>query len=412
MTTILLHNATLIDGTGADPKPNMAVVVENGVIRRMGTVRSVARPRGAQTIDLDGMTLMPGLTDAHVHFGALGISSPRTRKPDDNLVSYVLDVKENIEIALQEGFTTVRDAGGLDPAFALAVEKGTINGPRILPSGSFLTQTGGHADFRNRYDDELPRSIPGILAAPEICDGADAVRAAARRQLRLGATQVKLMGSGGVVSPNDPLEGTQFTVEEMRAAVEEAHAVGTYALAHCHTSPAINNALSAGVRSIEHGSILDEATANRMVREKAFMVATLHIVELLAANAEAHGLSHYSLMKLEKVRSQMPVSAKLAARSGVSVGSGSDFLGTKQSQRGLELVSKAKALGAMAAIVSATSTNARLFNMADRIGMVKDGMQADLIAVAGDPLNKIALLADGANVRLIVKAGVVVKNNV
>jgi imidazolonepropionase-like amidohydrolase len=410
MTILLLHNAALIDGTGADPKPNAVVLVEDGVIRRVGSARSVARPRGAQTIDLDGMRLMPGLTDAHVHFGLLGVN--RNRKPEDNLVSYVLDVKENIETALQEGFTTVRDAGGLDPAFALAVEKGMIKGPTLLPSGSFLSQTGGHADHRSRYDDHEMPSVPGILAAPEICDGVDAVRAAARRQLRRGATQIKLMGSGGVSSPNDPLEGTQFTVEEMAAAVYEARAVGTYALAHCHTSPAINNALSAGVRSIEHGSILDEATAKRMAREKAFMVATLHIVELLAANAAAHGLSHYSMIKLEKVRSQMPVSAKLAAHNGVSVSSGSDFLGAKQTNRGLELVSKAKALGAMEAIVSATTTNARLFNMENRIGAVKEGMQADLIAVAGDPLNNIALLADGTNVRLVVKAGAVVKNNI
>ncbi|MDA1188625.1 MAG: amidohydrolase family protein [Chloroflexi bacterium] len=409
MATILLENATLIDGTGADPKRGVSVLVEDGRIQSIFTDKS-KRPKADKVIDLSGMTLMPGLTDAHVHLGALGVNSPRTQSPEDNLTSYVLDVVENIETALQEGFTTVRDAGGLDPAFAFAVESGHIKGPRILPSGSFISQTGGHADFRDRFDDRPPRVVPGILAGPVLCDGPDAVRAAAREQLRKGASQVKLMGSGGVVSPNDPLEGTQFTVDEMLAAVHEARAVGTYVMAHCHTSPAVNNALDAGIRSIEHGSILDEATAKRIVKEKAFMVPTIHIIEMLGANSTAHGLSHYSLHKLDKVRSQLPLSVALAAKTGVSLGSGSDFLGKKQSKRGLELVSKATVLGEMAAIVSATGTNAHLFNMEDRIGVVKEGRDADLIAVAGDPLSNIGVLVDAANVKLVVKSGTIVKN--
>ncbi|MBM3944338.1 MAG: amidohydrolase family protein [SAR202 cluster bacterium] len=409
MTTLLLENATLLDGTGADPRRGVSVLVEDGRIRSVFADKS-KRPKADKTIDLSGRTLMPGLTDAHVHFGALGVNSPRTQSAEDNLTTYVLHVVQNIETALQEGFTTVRDAGGLDPAFAFAVESGAIKGPRILPAGSFISQTGGHADFRNRFDDTPPRLVPGILAGPILADGPDAVRAAAREQLRRGSTQVKLMGSGGVVSPNDPLEGTQYTVEEMLAAVHEARAVGTYVMAHCHTSPAVNNALDAGIRSIEHGSILDEATAKRIVRENAFMVPTIHIIEILAANSAAHGLSHYSILKLERVRSEIPRSVALAAKTGVSLGSGSDYLGKKQSHRGRELVSKAAVLGAPAAIVSATATNARLFNLEDRIGIVKEGMDADLIAVAGDPLADIKVLADPSNVKLVVKSGTIAKN--
>ena len=409
MSSLLLHDATLIDGTGADPRPHVSVLLEEGVIRRVGPADALTRPTDGRVVDLAGLTLMPGLTDAHVHFGAVGVNSLSSRTSDDNLVTYVFSVVENAETALQEGFTTVRDAGGLDPAFALATQQGLIKGPRILPSGSVLSQTGGHGDFRNRYEEQPPRSIPGILAAPSLCDGVDAVRAAARQQLRLGATQIKLMASGGVMSPLDELESVQFTVEEMQAAVHEARAAGTYALAHCHTSPAMDNALAAGVRSIEHGSILEEATAARMVEQGAFLVATLAIVEVLARASESEGVSHYSQMKLEKVRTQMPVSVDLAASAGVTIGSGSDFLGASQSGRGEELVSKAKVVGAMNAIVSATQTNARLFRLEDRIGSVEEGKEADLIGVAGDPLADIGLLADGANVRLVVKGGQIVK---
>ena len=413
MNNLLLHNATLIDGTGADPRPRTSVLVEDGLIRRVTGAEYIGRPSDGRVVDLDGMTLMPGLTDAHVHFGLVGVNSvSHDSSSDENLTTYVIDVIENIEIALQEGFTTVRDAGGLDPAFARAVEAGLVRGPRILPSGSPLSQTGGHGDRRDRYEEAPIRSIPGILAAPVLVDGVDAVRAAARQQLRLGASQVKMMASGGVMSPTDELESVQFTVEELRAAVCEAHMAAKYVLAHCHTSPSINNALAAGVRSIEHGSILDEATARRIVEQEAFVVPTLLVIEVLAKSAETGEIPHYSQMKLKQVRTQMPVSVELAAHVGVPLGSGSDILGARQSGRGGELALKAKVLEPMNAIVSATRTNAQLFRMEDRIGRVREGMEADLIAIAGDPLSDISLLADADNVRLVVKGGQIYKETI
>ncbi|MCI0860242.1 MAG: amidohydrolase family protein [Chloroflexi bacterium] len=412
MNTLLLHNATLIDGTGADPRPQTSVLVEDGIIRRVASAENIGRPSEGRVIDLAGMTLMPGLTDAHVHFGAVGVNSLTASSPDDNLTTYVISVIENIELALQEGFTTVRDAGGLDPAFARATEEGLIKGPRILPSGSPLSQTGGHGDRRGRYDENPIRSVPGILAAPVLVDGPEPVRAAARQQLRLGASQVKVMASGGVMSPIDALESVQFTVDEMQAAVYEAEMAGKYVLAHCHTSPSVNNALAAGVRSIEHGSILDEETAKSIVEHGAFMVPTLLVMEVLAKSAEAGEIPHYSQMKLRQVHTQMPVSVDLAAHAGVSLGSGTDILGARQSGRGAELSLKARVIGPMDAILSATRTNAQLFRMENRIGCVKEGMEADLIAIAGDPLGDIDVLADGDNVRLVIKGGQVYKETI
>jgi imidazolonepropionase-like amidohydrolase len=401
---LLLIDATLIDGTGRDPRPGVSVLVEQGRIARIGAAGTLAAPEGARTIDCAGMTLMPGLSDAHVHFGLTAASA---NLPPESHVAYVLKVIENIRIALDEGFTTVRDAGGLDTAFAAAVDAGAIAGPRILPSGSFLSQTGGHGDQRSRYADDAPASIPGLVAHTEICDSPDAVRRAARIQLRRGATQVKLMASGGIMSPNDPLESLQFTVEEMAAAVREAASFGKYVMAHCHTSAAIDNALAAGVRSIEHGSILNEATAQRMAAQQAYLVPTLVILEILA---RSDVVPEFSRSKLEFVRDAMPGSVAVAVGAGVLIGSGSDLLGPRQSRRASELVEKARHLGAMGAIVSATKTNAELFCLQDRIGTAEEGKDAELILVRGDPLDDIRVLVDADNIRLVIKSGAVMKD--
>jgi imidazolonepropionase-like amidohydrolase len=404
MTALLLNDATLLDCTGADPRPHTSVLVEEGRISRIGPAGSIAAPKGARAIDASGRTLMPGLTDAHVHFGAVETGA---QEGPQSHVSYVLKVAENIRLALDEGFTTVRDAGGLDPAYAVAVASGQILGPRILPSGSFLTITGGHGDHRSPWTDQAEHSIPGLVAHSEIVDGADAVRRAARTQLRRGATQVKLMVSGGVMSPNDPLESLQFSVPEIRAAVEEAQAFGKYVMAHAHTSQSMRNALDAGVRSLEHGSMLDEATAKLIVERGAFMVPTTVILELLM---RWEGMADFSRQKAEMVKGRTAESVAMAHAAGAKIGSGSDLLGPRQRRRAAEIVTKARMLGTMEAIVSATRVNAELFGMQDQIGTVEAGKEADLILVDGNPLEDVGVLVDAANIPLVVKAGTIVKD--
>ncbi|HEY8173907.1 MAG TPA: amidohydrolase family protein [Dehalococcoidia bacterium] len=404
MTALLINGATLIDGTGADPRRDASVLVEGARITRVGSAGSIAAPDGARAVDGTGFTMMPGLTDAHVHFG---LTADATPQPESH-VSYVLKVAENIRIALHEGFTTVRDAGGLDPAFALAVEQGQIVGPRILPAGSFISMTGGHGDQRPRFEDAATEPIAGLRAYPEICDGVDAVRRAARTQIRRGATHVKLMASGGVMSPNDPIESLQFTIEEMAAAVHEAHSFGKYAMAHCHTAGATRNALAAGVRSIEHGSMLDEETVQLMAKHEAYLVPTVVILEILA---RASNIPEFSRAKLDLVRGEIAGSIELARRANVHIGSGSDLLGPRQSRRASEIVEKAKHMAPMQAIVSATKTNSELFRTEAHAGTIAEGKDADFILVAGDPLDDISILVDASNVRLVVKGGVVVKDS-
>ena len=406
MPPLLLHNATLIDSTGADPRSGVSVLVEDGQIARVGPAGALTKPADADVVECFGRFLLPGLTDAHVHFSATEPDGRATMP----LAAFALRVAALIEETLDQGFTTVRDAGGLDPAWAHVVAKGLLRGPRILASGAFLSQTGGHGDWRAPHQEAIEHGIGGLVAGFIICDGADEVRKAARDQLRRGATQIKVMASGGAASPTDPIDATQFTVDELRAAVDEARVRDTYVLAHAYHPKSIANCLDAGVRSIEHGNLLDEETAQRMAKEGAFLVPTLVTYEVLSERGEALGMAKSSVEKIRYVGASGEDSIRIAMAAGVRIGSGSDLLGEPMREKARELVLQARVMGPMGAIVAATKTNAELFGMADRIGTVEEGKQADIIVVDGDPFADIGVLADASRVRVVVKEGVVVKN--
>ncbi len=412
MTSLLLHNATLIDGTGADPRPGVSVLVEDGRIARIAPAELSPsrahgrRGRGVRVLDCSDRFLLPGLTDAHVHFSATEPDGRATRP----LAAFALKVAAFIEETLDQGFTTVRDAGGLDPAWAEVVAKGLLRGPRILPSGAFLSQTGGHGDWRAPHQDTIESGIGGLVAGFVICDGADEMRRAARDQLRRGATQIKVMASGGAASPTDPIDATQFTVDELRAAVDEARVRDTYVLAHAYHPKSIANCLDAGVRSIEHANLLDEATAHRMAREGAFLVPTLITYEVFSERGEELGMAKTSVEKIRYVGASGEESIRIAMAAGIHIGSGSDLLGEPMREKARELVLQARVMGAMGAIVAATKTNAELFGMGDRLGTVEEGKLADLIVVDGDPLSDIAVLTDASRIRVVVKQGEVVKD--
>jgi imidazolonepropionase-like amidohydrolase len=406
---LLIRDVAVLDCTGRQPGPRLDVLVRDGRIAWIRPPGEGVEMPQVQTVDGTGCTLMPGLTDAHVHFAIIGKGGWHGDLP---WIEHVLTVAGLISAALDEGFTTVRDAGGLEPTWARMVEQGKLRGPRILPSGSFISQTGGHGDARLAHEAvHRGSSIPGLVAMNEVVDGVDQMRRAVREQLRRGATQVKVFASGGLASPTDPLEGLQFSVEEISAAVEVAHDWGTYVLAHCHTSPAIERALDGGVRSIEHGSMLEAATAERLAREAAFMVPTLQVVDELLKEPDRFGLTPDKQALAERVYRSALESVRLADETGVAIGSGSDLVGLEQRQRGRELVLKADVIGPEAAITSATRTNAELFRMQDRIGTVEAGKEADLILVSGEPLADIGILADPACIPVVIKGGEVVKDS-
>ena len=258
--------------------------------------------------------------------------------------------------------------------------------------------------------DTLEAGVAGLIAGPVICDGPDEVRRAARDQLRRGATQIKVMASGGAASPTDPIDATQFTVAELRAAVEEAEVRSTYVLAHAYHPKAIANCLEAGVRSIEHGNLLDEETAAKMAAAGAFLVPTLITYAVLSEQGEKLGMAKSSVEKIRYVERSGLESVRIAIAAGVRIGSGSDLLGAPMTQKAQELPLQARVMGAMGAIVAATRTNAELFGLQDRIGTVEEGKQADLIVVDADPIADIGELTDVTRIRVVLKDGDVLKD--
>ena len=404
---LVIRDVSLIDATGREPEGRVDVLVEDGRIARIGAVGELAAD--VTTIDGGGASLLPGLTDAHVHFALIG---PKEPYGSDTWITHVLTVAGYVEGALQEGFTTVRDAGGLEPAWARAVAAGTLTGPRILPAGSPLSQTGGHGDIRPRHQQHPhDHDIAGLVSGFSVVDGVDEVRQAAREQLRRGATQIKLMASGGIISPTDPLDSLQLSVAEIRVAVDVARSWGTYVMAHCHTAPSMEMALDAGVRSIEHGSMLERETAARMAAEGAFMVPTLQVMESFMAHPDRMGLAPEKVAILDDFAKGAYRSVEIARDAGVKLASGSDVVGPWQGRRGEELMYKARVLGAHGAIISATRVNAELFMLEDEIGTVEPGKRADLVLVKGQPLDDIALMADPENVVVVLQDGVVVKDS-
>ncbi|TET99702.1 MAG: amidohydrolase family protein [Dehalococcoidia bacterium] len=383
-------------------------MIENDHIAQVGKDKAVEVPQGARVFELDGRTVMPGLSDAHVHLGIVHLSVGEAQR--ESLAVWAMKVRQVIKDTLEMGFTSVRDAGGIDGGFAQAVAEGYIRGPRILPSGSPISQTGGHGDWRQRFQEGPLQAIPGLLAMPAICDGPEEVRKAARQQLRRGATQLKVMAAGGAMSPADELNTTQLTVEEMAAAVYEAAAVGKIVMAHTYSPRSIANALEAGVRSIEHGNFLDEATAAKMKDQGAFLVPTLTTYELIVQFGEQYGVPKFNLEKTREAKSGSLDSVQVATAAGVKIGSGSDLLAAMQPYKTMELSLKAQVMGPMAAIVSATRTNAELFGLADKLGTVEAGKWADIIVVDGNPADDIERLRDKNNVKLVLKQGAVLKN--
>ena len=404
----VLANAFLIDCTGNEPMEGAAVVVEGERIKDVVRSGKVGSLKGrVDTLDLKGDTLMPGLTDAHVHICAVdgNITDQHRYHPPSLIAAKSL---KRIEQALLQGFTTVRDAGGADWGFREAVSQGLVQGPRLLVSGQYLSQTGGHGDKRRRAEWIEPVDCCiGMIGS--IADGEAEVRKAVREQLRRDVDQIKVMASGGAMSPADELDTTQFTVAELRAAVEEAAAVGKYVLAHAYSGAAVTNAVEAGVRSIEHGNLIDEAAATALKAAGAFLVPTMVTYEAIWREGKAHGIGDHQLQKINVARERSVESLALARRLDLKIGSGSDLLGDMMAHRAAELELKGQVLTPMEVLVSATRTNAELFRMQDRIGTVEPGKLADLLVVKGNPLRDLRLFQNPGNLLLIMKGGVIYK---
>ncbi|WP_407314170.1 amidohydrolase family protein [Pseudomonas sp. nanlin1] len=409
--SLILRNGQLLDPGKGELLSGLEVQIDGERISAVREQGSVA-VGDAQVIDLGGRTLMPGLIDCHVHVLAsnanLGVNA---LQPNAIILYRALPI---LAAMLQRGFTTVRDAGGADWALARSIALGLVPGPRIFASGKALSQTGGHGDMRARG--ELLLSEPcsccfraGAIA--RVVDGVDNVRLAVREELQQGATQIKIMASGGVSSPTDPIANTQYSEAEIRAIVDEAHAANTYVMAHAYTARAIRRAVECGVRTIEHGNLVDAPTAALMAAKGAFAVPTQVTYEMLAEHGAAAGLPAESVAKIEDVRQAGRNALKLFAEAGVEMGYGSDLLGEMHQYQSYELKIRAQVLGNLAAIQSATSVAAKILQREGELGCIAPGALADLLVVDGNPLASIdCLVGQGEQLAMIIQSGQVQKN--
>jgi imidazolonepropionase-like amidohydrolase len=402
---LTLTNGMVITATGSPPFRG-GLTVTNGMIVDVfeGGAPAVV---GSTILDIGGRSLLPGLIDAHVHATAVDvdIQLQASRRFESELA--VLAARSLTDM-LERGFTTVRDAGGADAGLRRAHEQGAFAGPRLLVSGRPITQTGGHGDQRPASEWGTTcgcSSGPhvGMLAA--VADGPDEVRRAVRDELRRGADQIKVMASGGVMSPTDPLTSVQFSLEEITTAVQAAEAAGSYVLAHAYTAEVAQLCTQAGVRSIEHGNLIDEETAKLMAARGTFLVPTLITYEKLHSEGASHGIGRGQLQKLDAVIGAGLESLELAHRCGVKIGSGSDLLGPMRRYQGDEVALQAKVLSPMGAIIACTRTNAELLRLERELGTLEPGKRADLVVVDGDVVAEPGLLGQRENTVLVVQNG-------
>jgi imidazolonepropionase-like amidohydrolase len=407
MATIIFANCAVLDGTSKERREDHYVLVEDGKIREVAD-RPIACA-AAETVDLAGRTLMPGLIDAHVH--VLAVDAALARLSDRPATLLTLQAARILEGMLQRGFTTIRDAAGADGGLAEAVEEGLVRGPRIFPSGMALSQTGGHGDVRPRTQPvDSCACCAGGLAMSRIADGVAECRRAARDELRKGATQIKIVASGGVASPYDPILNLQYSEEEVRAIVEEAHAWHTYVMAHAYSPEAIRRSIDFGVRSIEHANLIDRATAEHVAGADAFVVPTLVTYDALHRHGRELGFPEVSMAKLAEVRKAGLTSLEILRAAGVKLGFGTDLLGPMHRYQSREFVIRAEVVPPFDIIRSATLVNAALLNRTGDLGVIAPGVRADLIAVDGDPLANISLLdGQGEHLTHIMKDGVFYK---
>jgi imidazolonepropionase-like amidohydrolase len=404
----VLRNATVLDPGAGSLAEGQAVVVEGERVVEVGATAAV-RAGDATALDARGMTVTPGLIDAHVHVNAVtaDLGALESWSP-----SYVTARAAGIlRGMLDRGFTCVRDVAGADFGIAAAVQEGLLPGPRVIFGGKALSQTGGHGDPRGPGRSTLDQH-PCSPSLTVVADGVAEVRRAAREQLRRGAHHVKVMLSGGVASPTDRIDSTQYSMEELRAVVEEARAANRYVTGHAYTAAAVNRGLEAGVGCIEHGNLMDASSVELFRSTGAFYVPTLATYAALAAEGLEQGMPAAQHAKVFEVLDAGLGALELAHRAGLPIVYGTDLLGGMHRRQLTELTLRSQVQPAAEVLRSATTVAARLLRLEGRVGVVAPGAWADLLVVDGNPLEDLEVLTDPArNLRLVMAAGRIHRND-
>ena len=407
MADTIFTDARVLDVVAGEYRTGQSVRITDGKIAEIGS--SVKANKDSLEIPLNGKTLMPGLCDAHVHVTAYTADFAKLKATSPFYVG--IKAFEIMGGMLARGFTTVRDAGGADHGLANAVEENPTAAPRLLFCGHALSQTGGHGDMRRPGEVSLHQCFC-CSGMGHVCDGITEVLRAAREEIRRGATHLKIMASGGVSSPTDRITSTQFTEEELRAIVNEANAANIPVMAHAYTSRAINRALKCGVKSIEHGNLLDQGSVDLMLDGDRFLVPTLVVYHALVQEGTEAGLSADMVQKTWEVLDAGLDALKLAYQQNVNIAFGTDLLGIMHRRQLEEFKLRSPVVANDDLVRQATCNAARLFNMEDQIGQVKEGLLADLIVIDGDPLNDItALTTPETSLKMVMKEGQICINN-
>ncbi len=408
MTALHFKNFALLEPEFGELRRGYELLVEGDTIRELS--EKPLKAASADVIDCGGRTLMPGLIDSHVH---VFLSEVYIRSMESMpLTLMTARAVRLMKGMLDRGFTTVRDTGGADWGIKEAVEKGDVAGPRLFIAGAAIGPTGGHSDPRRRTDFGGRCHCCNAMAyTMNVSDGVSSVRKSAREQMRLGADHIKIMMSGGVASPYDPLDSMQFSVDEVKAAVEEAKAFGRYVCAHAYTPEAITRAAECGVRAIEHGNLIDDASAKLMAQNGMFLTANLVAYYAMKERAAEFGMTGDMLAKNDLVIDGGLRSLEICKRAGVPVAFGSDLLGQLQVEQSREFLLRREVLSPIEIIRSATTVGAQILRMEGKLGTLKAGAYADLILVDGDPLKDLGLFQEqGKHLAAIVKGGVFHKN--
>jgi imidazolonepropionase-like amidohydrolase len=408
MSQILFRNMALLDPKWDEARSGYEVLVEGDTIREVSA--KPIKAAKARIVDCGKRTLMPGLIDCHVHVFLTEVNIRNL----ENVPLTLLTAKsaELMRGMIDRGFTTVRDTGGADWGIKTAIETGHIVGPRLYIAGQSIGPTGGHSDSRRRTN---PGGecvcCNGLQFKSAIADGPDEVRKCAREQMRQGADHVKIMMSGGVASPYDPLDSLQFSDGEVSAAVEEATAFGRYVCAHAYSAESITRAARLGVRTIEHGNLIDDASAKLMAEKGMYLVANLVTYYAMKERAAKFGMIGESLAKNEIVLQGGLKSLEICKRHGIPVAYGSDLLGELHWDQSREFTIRQEVVSPIEIIRSATTIGADVLRMPGKLGTLQAGAFSDAILIDGNPLKDLALLGDqGKHLSLIMKAGILHKN--
>ena len=409
MSTILIQNSNLLDIEKAEIIEGINVLIEENKISELSDKE--IKSSTATKIDARGKTLMPGLIDAHVHITATSVDLGRISNYPHSLTA--LRAGKLAEAMLMRGFTTIRDCTGADWGFHQAIEEDVLKGPRLFFVGKALGPTGGHGDRRPKtYEGDICNCYQGTMHDSLTVDGVAEVQKAARRELRKGAHAIKIFASGGVASPDDPIFGLQFSEDEIKTVVNEAYSWGKYVLAHAYTTEAITRAVNCGVRTIEHGNLMDRNAAKLMNKKNVYLVPNLVTYEAMDLEGEKYGLPKVSLEKNKFVKDEGIVALDYAYTEGVKIGYGTDLLGELQVYQSREFILRQNIMPKSEILKSATLINAEIVNQKDQIGIIKEGALADLLLIEGNPLEDFSVFQDqGKYISLIMKNGKIYKNN-